>query len=167
MKSLILLPILLLFPLSAQAGFPDGENGYDLKKIEESFRLPCNEIGNDDCIARALGVGACTWIFGINKDKELAEALKIADTVLIALLKGNNLDLKSMLEKNGLIKTNIKKEATYRINFCREETKKAIPKLIKKLPKGVVLDEERIENLTSVFPIQYLSMFEQLSKYKK
>ena len=167
MKSLILPAILLLFPFSAQAGFPEGENGYDLKKIEESFRLPCNEIGNDDCIARALGVAACTWIFGINKDKEPAEALKISDTVLIALLKGNNLDLKSMLEKGWLIKTNIKKEATYRMNFCREETKKAIPKLVKKLPEGVELDEERIENLTSVFPLQYLSMFEQLSKYKK
>lgn len=65
---------------------------------------------------------------------------------------------------NGLIKTNIKKEATYRINFCREETKKAIPKLIKKLPEGVVLDEERVENLTRVFPLQYLSMFEQFNK---
>ena len=159
MKSLILPAILLLFPFSAQAGFPEGESGYDLKKIEESFRLPCNEIGNDDCIARALGVGACTWIFGINKEKEPAEALKISDTVLIALLKSNNLDLKSMLEKDGLIKTNIKKEATYRINFCREETKKAIPKLIKKLPEGDVLDEQRIEDLTSVFPIQYLIMF--------
>ena len=72
-----------------------------------------------------------------------------------------------MLEKDGLIKTNIKKEATYRINFCREETKKAIPKLIKKLPEGVVLDEERIENLTRVFPLQYLSMFEQFSEYKQ
>jgi len=166
-KSLILPAILLLFPFSAQAGFPEGEKGYDLKKIEESFRLPCDEIGNDDCIARALGVGACTWIFGINKDKEPAEALKISDTVLIALLKGNNLDLKSMFEKDGLIKTNIKKEATYRINFCSAETKKAIPKLVKKLPKGVVLEEERIENLTSVYPMQFLSMFEQFSKYKK
>ena len=164
MKSLILPAILLLFPFSAQAGFPEGENGYDLKKIEESFRLPCNEIGNDDCIARALGVAACTWIFGINKDKEPAEALKISDTVLIALLKGNNLDLKSMLEKDGTIKTKIKKEATYRINFCKEETKKAIPKLIKKLPEGVVLDEERIENLATVFPLQYLIMFEQIRK---
>ena len=166
MKSLFL-PAILLFPFSAQAGFPDGENGYDLKKIEKSFRLPCDEIGNDDCISRALGVGACPWIFGINKDKEPAEALKIADTVLVALLKGNNLDLKSMLEKDGLIKNDIKKEATYRINFCREETKKAIPKLVKKLPEGVVLDEERIEDLTNVFPFQYLSMFEQMSKYKK
>ena len=167
MKSLILTVILFLFPVSTQAGFPEGENGYDLKKIEESFRLPCDEIGNDDCIARALGVGACTWIFEINKDKETGEALKIADTVLIALLKGNNLDLKSMLDKDGLIKTNIKKEATYRINFCREETKKAIPRLIKKLPEDVVLDEERVENLTGVFPLQYLSMLEQLSKSKK
>jgi len=72
-----------------------------------------------------------------------------------------------MLEKDGLIKANIKKEATYRINFCREETKKAIPKLIKKLPEGVVLDEQRIENLTSMFPLQYLSMFEKFRKYKQ
>ena len=167
MKRLFLATILFLFPFNAQAGFPEGENGYDLKKIEESFRLPCDEIGNDNCIARALGVGACTWIFEINKDKETGEALKIADTVLIALLKGNNLDLKSMLQKDGLIKNKIKKEATYRINFCKEETKKAIPKLIKKLPEGDALDEERIEDLTNVFPLQYLSMFEQMSKYKK
>ena len=35
-------------------------------------------------VLRALGVGACTWIFEINKDKDTGEALKIADTVLIA-----------------------------------------------------------------------------------
>ena len=35
MKSLILASILFLFPFYAQAGFPEGENGYDLKKIEE------------------------------------------------------------------------------------------------------------------------------------
>ena len=51
-----------------------------------------------------------------------------------------------MIEKDGLIKTKFKKEDTYRINFCREETKKAFPKLVKKIPEGVVLDEERIEN---------------------
>ena len=164
MKKMLLATIFLLLPFSAYAGFPEGEKGYNLKKIEESFKLPCDEIGNDDCIARALGVGACTWIFGINKGKEPSEALKIADNVLIALLKGNDLDLKSMLKKDGLIKENIKKEASYRINFCREATKKAIPKLIKKLPEGVVLDAEMIENLTIVFPLQYLSMFEQMKK---
>ncbi len=74
MKRLILAAILFLFPFYTQAGFPEGEKGYDLRKIEDSFRLPCDEIGNDDCIARALGVGACTWVFEINKDKEPAEA---------------------------------------------------------------------------------------------
>ena len=46
-------------------------------------------------------------------------------------------------------------QATYRINFCREETKKAIPKLIKKLPEGIELDDERREHITSVCPLQY------------
>ena len=62
MRRLFLATILFLFPFSANAGFPEGENGYDLKKIEESFRLPCDEIGNDDCIARALGVGAIVCV---------------------------------------------------------------------------------------------------------
>ena len=62
------------------------------------------------------------------------------------------------------IKENIEKEAVYRINFCKDITKLAIPKLIKKLPEGVELDDERIENLASVFPLQYLSMFEQMKK---
>ena len=69
MKKLFLLPILisLISPIKTIAGFPEGEKGYDLKKIEESFKLPCDVIGNDDCIARAFGVGACTWVFGIKK----------------------------------------------------------------------------------------------------
>jgi len=33
-KSLIFPAILLLFPFSAQTGFPEGENGYDLKKLK-------------------------------------------------------------------------------------------------------------------------------------
>ena len=62
MKRLFLATILFLFPFNAQAGFPEGENGYDLKKIEESFRLPCDEIGNDDSIVRAFRVGAFAWL---------------------------------------------------------------------------------------------------------
>ena len=166
MKRLILAAIFFLFPFYAQAGFPEGENGYDLKKIEESFRLPCDEIGNDDCIARVFGVGACTWIFGIKNGKEPSDALRIADQVLIALLKGNNLDINSAFNQEGSIKENIKKESTYRINFCKAETKLAIPKLVKKLPGGIELDDERIENLANVFPLQYLSMFEVMQKEK-
>ena len=165
MKKILLATVFLLLPFSAYAGFPEGEKGYDYKKIEEAFRLPCDEIGNDDCFARAFGVGACTWVFGIKKGKDPTEALQIADKVLIALLKGNNLDIKTIFEEDGSIKENIKKEANYRIGFCKEVTKAAIPKLIKKLPKGIELDEEKIEDLATVLPLQYLSMFEQMKKY--
>ena len=44
MKSLIIAAVLFLFTFYAQAGFPDGENGYDLKKIEESFRKQIIDI---------------------------------------------------------------------------------------------------------------------------
>ena len=37
-RSLFFAAILFLLPFYTQAGFPEGENGYDLKKIEESFR---------------------------------------------------------------------------------------------------------------------------------
>ena len=166
MKKLFFLPFLLILisPIKTSAGFPEGEEGYDLKKIEESFRLPCDEIGKDECIARAFGVGACTWIFGLNKGKESDEALRIADSVLIALMKGNNLEINSVFKKDGSIKEVIQKEAINRINFCKDATKLAIPKLIKKLPEGIELDDEKIENLASVFPLQYLSMFEQMKK---
>ena len=33
-----------------------------------------------------------------------------------------------------------------------------------KITGGVVLDDERIENLAAVFPLQYLIMFEQMKK---
>ena len=73
--------------------------------------------------------------------------MKLEMTVSYTHLRAHETDsylvCRLLLEKDGFIKTNIKKEATYRINFCREETKKAIPKLIKKLPEGVVLDDER------------------------
>ena len=167
MKNFIAIVLFLIFPVATFAGFPEGESVYDLEKLEKSFRLPCDEIGNDACIARSFGVGACTWIFGIRKGKEPNKALRIADQVLIALLKGNKLDINSAFTENGLIKNNIIKEATYRINFCKEETKLAIPKLIKKLPEGIELDDEQIENLATVFPLQYLSMFELMRKGKK
>ena len=45
MKKLFLISILisLISPIKTSAGFPEGEKGYNLKKIEESFKLPCIE----------------------------------------------------------------------------------------------------------------------------
>ena len=165
LKHLLLASLFFLLPLSVQAGFPQDKDGYDIEKIKEAFRLPCKDIGKDECISRALGIGACTWIFEVNRGVENVEALKTGDSILMALVQGNELDLNTMYEKDGSIKLNIKREAVNRINFCREETKKAIPKMVK-LPEGMELNEERIESLANTFPNQYLYMFEQMKKGK-
>ena len=163
MKKFLILSILFSIPFSLFAGFPEDEEGYDIEKITNSFKLPCKEIGKDKCISRSLGIGACSWIFQINKGIEQTEALRISDNVLIALLKGNNLDLNTIFEKDEMIKKEIKNEAIYRISFCNDAIKEAIPKMVK-LPEGIELNAERIENLTNTFPMEYLRMFEVMKK---
>ena len=47
LNKILAIIFVLIFPIHAYAGFPEGENGYELKKIEQSFKLPCSEIGKD------------------------------------------------------------------------------------------------------------------------
>ena len=63
-------------PAYAYAGFPEGEKGYDLNKIEESYKLQCGEIGNDQCLAKAVAMGGCIYSFEINKGKGNENALR-------------------------------------------------------------------------------------------
>ena len=163
MKRLLFASLFLLLPFTAHAGFPENNNGYNIEKIKETFRLPCNDIGKDECISRALGIGACSWIFEVNRGIEHLKALQTSDDILLAIIEGNDLDLNNMFEEDGSIKLNIKRQAVNRINFCREETKKAIPKIVK-LPEGIELNEERIERLTNTFANQYLYLFEEMKK---
>ena len=137
--------LILILPAYSYAGFPEGEKGYDLNKIEKSFKLPCSEIGNDQCLARAVAMGGCIYSFEINKGKENEDALKKSDEVLIALLDGNSVDINNMFENDGSIKNDIRSEVISRINSCREATKKAIPNLVK-LPDGMEMTEERLES---------------------
>ena len=153
-------------PAYAYAGFPEGEKGYDLNKIEESYKLPCNEIGNDQCLARAVAMGGCIYSFEINKGKGNEDALRKSDEVLIALLDGNDLDINNMFEKDGSIKNDIRTDVISRINFCREATKEAIPNLVK-LPEGMEMTEENLEILTDTYPQYYLHMFEQMRKTER
>ena len=157
--------LILILPAYAYAGFPEGEKGYDLNKIEKSFKLPCSEIGNDQCLARAVAMGGCIYSFEINKGKENEDALKKSDEVLIALLDGNSLDINNMFENDGSIKNDIRSEVISRINSCREATKKAIPNLVK-LPEGMEMTEERLESLTNTYHQYYLYMFEQMRNGK-
>ena len=160
LNKILALIFILIFPINAYAGFPEGENGYALKKIEQSFKLPCSEIGKDKCLARVISMGGCIYSFEINKGKDNEPALRKSDEVLISLLDGNNLDINNIFAKDGSIKSEIRKEIISRMNFCRQATKEAIPTLVK-LHEGMEMTEERLEILTDTYPQYYLHMFEK------
>ena len=162
MKLFFITLLFLSLPIKVQAGFPEGKDGFNIKKIESNFRLPCKEIGNDKCIARSIGIAACTLVFGIEANKELPESIKNSDLIFRALMKGNNLDVNSIFDKNLSIKNNVKEEAIKSINWCRENIKLSIPKLTN-LPKDE-LDEERLEELTETFPKFYLHTLETIRR---
>ena len=168
LNKILAIILILILPVHAYAGFPEGETGYELRKIEESFKLPCSEIGNDHCLARVISMGGCIYSFEINKGKENEAALRKSDEVLSALLDGNNLDVNNLdvnniFAKDGSIKSEIRIEIINRINFCRQATKEAIPNLVK-LPQGMEMTEERLEILTDTYPQYYLNMFEKIRK---
>ena len=163
LNKILALIFALIFPIHAYAGFPEGENGYELKKIQQSFKLPCSEIGKDKCLARVISMGGCIYSFEINKGKDNEAALRKSDEVLISLLDGNNLDINNIFAKDGSIKNDIRTEVISRINFCRDATKEAIPNLVK-LPEGMEMTEENLEILTDTYPQYYLHMFEQMRK---
>ena len=164
MKKLLLAGLLFITPLTANALPESAEN---LKKLEQGFILPCDEIGNENCISRLIGVNACTFIFGINKGQNYKDALRIADNVFIAVMKGNNLDVNEMFEKDGFIKKQIRVESKARINMCREQTKQAIPVLFKESFGGDELPEERIEGASLAFAEYWLDNFEIMRRGKK
>ena len=164
MKNLLITLLFLSLPLNVQAGFPEGKDGFNIKKIEDNFRLPCEEIGDDKCVARSIGIAACTLVFGIETNKELAESIKNSDLIFRALMKGNNLDVNSIFDENLSIKNNVKEEAIKSINWCRENIKLSIPKLTN-LPKEE-LDERRLEELTNTFPYWYLNTLEEIRRGK-
>ena len=164
MKHFLITLLFLSLPLNVQAGFPEGKDGFNIIKIEDNFRLPCEEIGDYKCIARSIGIAACTLVFGLEANKELAESIKNSDLIFRALMKGNNLDVNSIFDENLSIKNNVKEEAIKSINWCRENIKLSIPKLTN-LPKEE-LDERRLEELTNTFPDWYLNTLEEIRRGK-
>ena len=164
MKKLLIAGLLFITPLTANALPESSEN---LKKLEQGFILPCDEIGNENCISRLIGVNACTFIFGINEGKNYKDAMRIADNVFIAVMKGNKLDVNDMFEKDGFIKKQIRVESKARINMCREQTKQAIPILFKESFGGDDLPEERIEGASLAFAEYWLDNLEMMRRGKK
>ena len=97
-----------------------------------------------------------------NNFDELKESIKNSDLIFRALMKGNNLDVNSIFDKNASIKDEVKVEAIKSINWCRENIKLSIPKLTN-LPKEE-LDEKKLEELTETFPKFYLHTLETIRR---
>ena len=57
-----------------------------------------------------------------------------------------------MLTEDGLTKENSDEKQLFD-KFLQRRNKIDNPKLIEKLPEGIELDEERIENLAAAFPL--------------
>ena len=104
MKSFLTILIFLSLPFNVKAGFPEGENGFDIKKIENNYRLPCKDIGKDKCIARSIGISACTFVYGIESNQSFQESLRNKDLIFRAIIKGHNPDFDSIFDKNNSIK---------------------------------------------------------------
>ena len=162
MNKFLIALLFLSLPLSVEEGFSEGEDILNIKKIEESFRLPCNKIGNDKCIARSIGISACTFIYGIEANQSFQESLRNTDLIFRAIMKGNNLDVNSIFDKNNSIKKSIKDEAIRTIKYCRENIKKVIPK-ITNLPEEK-LNKKRIEELADTYPKWYLNTLEEIRR---
>ena len=162
MKSFLTTLVLsfLSLSLNVKAGFPEGENGFDIKKIENNYRLPCKEIGKDKCIARSIGISACTFVYGIESNQSFQESLRNTDLIFRAIMKGNNLDVNSIFDKNNSIKKSIKDEAIKTIKFCRENIIKVIPKMTN-LPEEE-LNQRKIEELADTYPKWYLHTLEEI-----
>ena len=105
--------------------------------------MPCEEIGDDKCIARSIGIASCTLVFGIETNKEFAELIKNSDLIFRALMQGNNLVVNSIFDENLTIKEEFEEQAIKSINWCRENIKLSITKLTN-LHKEE-LDEKRLE----------------------
>ena len=164
-RRLLLTPLILglISPLSSLA-VP--ENPDQFKKLEEAFILPCDEIGNDACIARGIGMNACTFSFGIKQGKSIKEALDIADKTFAAIMRSNDLDPWTIFNEEGSIKKEVKDEAIYRINMCSKAIKESMPSLLKQT-NGEVASAERIEEETKTFPYYWLNSIEDMKRGKR
>ena len=164
MNKLLITLLFLSLPFAAKAGFPEGKDGFNIKKIEDSYRLPCNEIGKDNCIARSIGISACTFVYGIEANQSFQESLRNTDLIFRAIMKGNNLDVNSIFNKNNSIKKSIKNEAIQTIKYCRENIKLMIPKITNLSEED--LTERRVEQLTDAYPKWYLNTLEEIRRGK-
>ena len=73
----MLLLFIFLIPFKV-LGFSEKDK---LQKIEKSFDLKCNMIGDSKCLGRILAISACSWVISVNNNEPPDKALFFSDKV--------------------------------------------------------------------------------------
>ena len=156
--------LLLLILLSTGAAFAVPESPDQLKKIEDEFRLACNENGQESCLARLVAASGCTYIFSLNSGINIQKSLNVADSLFVAMMKGNRLKIETMFNESGNIKKVIKDESISRMKYCEKEIKTAMPIMLRKASGGKEPPEELIKYVANDFPYYWLRSLEDIRK---
>ena len=159
MKKLLL--SLLLFSGTA---FAVPESPDQLKKIEDEFRLACDEYGQESCLARLVAMSGCTYAISLNAGNNIQKSLNVADSLFAAMMKGNRLNIETMFNESGNIKKVIKDESISRMKYCEKEIKTAMPIMLRKASGGKEPPEELIKYAANDFPYYWLRSLEDIRK---
>ena len=154
--------LLLSILLFTGAAFAVPESPDQLKKIEDEFRLACNEYGQECCLARLVAASGCTYIFSLNSGNNIQKSLNVADSLFVAMMKGNRLKIKTMFNESGNIKKVIKDESISRMKYCEKEIKTAMPIMLRKASGGKEPPEELIKYAANDFPYYWLRSLEDI-----
>tara|TARA_B100001027_G_scaffold121993_1_gene84269 strand:+ start:643 stop:1128 length:486 start_codon:yes stop_codon:yes gene_type:complete len=154
--------LLLLILLFTGAAFAVPESPDQLKKIEDEFRLACDEYGQESCLARLVAASGCTYIFSLNSGINIQKSLNVADSLFVAMMKGNRLKIETMFNESGNIKKVIKDESISRMKYCEKEIKTAMPIMLRKASGGKEPPEELIKYAANDFPYYWLRSLEDI-----
>ena len=161
MRRFILASLFFLLPLTAIAVPTKPEQ---FEKLENKFGLECQKYGAESCAARFISMAACTYVFAVNQGKHPDEAMNIANELFVSIMRGNKIKPEIMFTEKGNIKPVITNEVAERTAFCKEATKKAVPKLFE--ARGMEKPSDEIqERLTNSFGYWWISTIETI--YKK
>ena len=156
--------LLLSILIFTGAAFAVPESPDQFKKIEDEFRLACDEYGQESCLARLIAMSGCTYVISLNAGNNIQKSLNVADSLFAATMKGNRLKIETIFNESGKIKKVIKDESISRMKYCEKEIKTAMPIMLRKASGGKEPTEELIKYAANDFPYYWLRSLEDIRK---
>ena len=157
MKRLLLALLLFSSPVYSQI------TEESVKKMGDMVLLDCKEYGLESCISRIIGMSACTYAWSVNQGTEPSIAQGYSDILFSTMAKKHMIPFNALFNPDDTMKVNIRGESIERIGFCRDAIKKAVPVMYEAF-NGKPLEEEKIDELTDVYPYWYVDDMERVKR---